>query len=83
MVAASGRVTLWGIEVFVATAQERSISAAARRLGASPSAVWDQWTTNGDIGIGRFRFLTADWQTFNMHTASDSVLRANPPPVDQ
>ena len=26
-----GRITLWGIEVFVATAEEASISAAARR----------------------------------------------------
>ncbi len=39
-----GRITLWGIEVFVATAQERSITAAARRLGASASAVSQQLT---------------------------------------
>ncbi|MEH7829042.1 LysR family transcriptional regulator [Gemmobacter denitrificans] len=38
----SGRVTLWGIEVFLATAEEGAISAAARRLGASPSAVSQQ-----------------------------------------
>ncbi|MDT8856625.1 LysR family transcriptional regulator [Paracoccaceae bacterium Fryx2] len=37
-----GRVTLWGIEVFLATAEEGAISAAARRLGASPSAVSQQ-----------------------------------------
>ncbi len=40
----TGRVTLWGIEIFAATAEERSISAAARRLGASPSAVSQQLT---------------------------------------
>ncbi|MGR3321484.1 MAG: LysR family transcriptional regulator [Pseudooceanicola sp.] len=51
MVAGSGRVTLWGIEVFVATAEERSISAAARRLGASPSAV-SQQLTNLEAAIG-------------------------------
>ena len=39
-----GRVTLWGIEVFAATAEERSLTAAARRLGASPSAVSQQLT---------------------------------------
>ena len=39
-----GRVTLWGIEVFAAAAEERSLSAAARRLGASPSAVSQQLT---------------------------------------
>ena len=37
-----GRITLWGIEVFVASAEEGSISAAARRLGVSPSAVSQQ-----------------------------------------
>ena len=37
-----GRVTLWGVEVFLATAEEGAISAAARRLGASPSAVSQQ-----------------------------------------
>ena len=37
-----GRVTLWGIEVFLAIAEEGAISAAARRLGVSPSAVSQQ-----------------------------------------
>lgn len=39
---AEGRVTLWGVEIFVAAAEEGSISAAARRLGVSPSAVSQQ-----------------------------------------
>lgn len=42
MVAHTGRVTLWGIEVFLAVAEEGSISAAARRLGASVSAISQQ-----------------------------------------
>lgn len=47
-----GKITLWGIEVFVATAEERSISAAARRLGASPSAVSQQLTNlEGVMGV--------------------------------
>jgi DNA-binding transcriptional LysR family regulator len=37
-----GRITLWGIEVFLAAADEGSISAAARRLGASVSTVSQQ-----------------------------------------
>ena len=37
-----GRITLWGIEVFLAAAEEGAISAAARRLAASPSAVSQQ-----------------------------------------
>ena len=42
MTEAQGRVTLWGIEVFLAAAEEGAISAAARRLGVSPSAVSQQ-----------------------------------------
>ena len=42
MAETEGRVTLWGIEVFVASAEEGSISAAARRLGVSPSAISQQ-----------------------------------------
>lgn len=47
----SGRISLWGIEVFVATAEEQSITAAARRLGASPSSVSQQLSNlEGAIG---------------------------------
>lgn len=42
MTEGQGRVTLWGIEVFLAAAEEGAISAAARRLGVSPSAVSQQ-----------------------------------------
>jgi DNA-binding transcriptional LysR family regulator len=51
MVGKSGRITLWGIEVFMAAADERSISAAARRLGASASAV-SQQLTNLESAVG-------------------------------
>ena len=51
MVATTGRITLWGIEVFIATADEGSISAAARRLEASPSAV-SQQLTNLETALG-------------------------------
>jgi len=44
MVQPTGRITLWGIEVFLATAEEGAVSAAARRLGASPSAISQQLT---------------------------------------
>jgi DNA-binding transcriptional LysR family regulator len=36
------RITLWGVEVFLAVADEGAISAAARRLNVSPSAVSQQ-----------------------------------------
>lgn len=51
MVAATGRITLWGVEVFIATADEGSISAAARRLEASPSAV-SQQLSNLETALG-------------------------------
>ena len=51
MVDSPGRITLWGIEVFMATADERSISAAAKRLGASASAV-SQQLTNLEAAVG-------------------------------
>lgn len=51
MASTSGRVTLWGMEVFVATAEEASISAAARRLGSSAATVSQQLTNlEGAIG---------------------------------
>ncbi|QFT92573.1 HTH-type transcriptional regulator CynR [Roseovarius sp. THAF9] len=51
MVDSPGRITLWGIEVFMAAADERSISAAAKRLDASPSAVSQQLTNlEGAVG---------------------------------
>jgi DNA-binding transcriptional LysR family regulator len=46
-----GRITLWGIEVFVATAEEASISSAARRLGASAATV-SQQLTNLEAAVG-------------------------------
>ena len=47
----AGRISLWGIEVFVATAEEASISAAARRLGSSAATVSQQLSNlEGAIG---------------------------------
>ncbi len=45
------RITLWEMEVFVATAEERSVSAAARRLGASASSV-SQQLSNLEAAVG-------------------------------
>lgn len=44
MVQSAGRISLWGVEVFLATAEEGTVSAAARRLQASPSAISQQIT---------------------------------------
>ena len=51
MAMTAGRVTLWGIEVFVATAEEGAISTASRRLGTSAATVSQQLTNlEGAIG---------------------------------
>jgi len=47
----SGKITLWGVEVFVAAAEEASISAAARRLDTSPATV-SQQLTNLEAALG-------------------------------
>lgn len=41
---------------------------------------WDQWKTNGDWAIGRFKYLTAGWRPFNAHTLDAETLRRFPPP---
>ena len=51
MVDTPGRITLWQIEIFVAAAEEASITAAASRLDASPSAV-SQQLTNLENALG-------------------------------
>jgi DNA-binding transcriptional LysR family regulator len=42
VLAQDARITLWGVEVFVAVAEEGAISAAARRLNVSPSTISQQ-----------------------------------------
>ena len=46
----------------------------------SLTAVWDNWTTNADMGIGRFRFVTSEWKSFNMITLPEDSVRKYPPP---
>ena len=61
-------------------AEARMMMSVGADYWTTLTAEWDQWKTNGDIGIGRFRFLTKDWQTFNMHTMTEEQLTQNPPP---
>jgi hypothetical protein len=46
----------------------------------SLSAQWDNFKTNGDIGIGRFKYVRTQWQAFNMTSLTAAELRGNPPP---
>ena len=43
---------------------------------------WNYWKTNGDCGIGRFKYVTEDWKAFNMHTMTEKEIRKNPPPIE-
>ncbi len=46
------------------------------------AAEWQaDWSTVGDVAIGRFRYITPEWQSFNMTTVSAEMLCANPPPL--
>lgn len=81
MAEAERRVTLWGVEVFVAAAEEGSISAAARRLGVSPSAVSQQLSgLEGALGAilldrsGRPMPVTAAGAMFRRH--AQTILNA-------
>ena len=46
------------------------------------SAQWDNFKTNGDVGIGRFKLVTTQWKAFNMSSATPQQLRQNPPPLE-
>lgn len=46
------------------------------------AAEWDEWRTNGDVGIGRFKAVTVEWQAFNMTSLSPDQVREDPPPLD-
>lgn len=46
----------------------------------SLTAPWDNFKTNADIGIGRFRFITSEWKSFNMYSVPADTIRKNPPP---
>jgi|GEM_PF-514725 len=44
------------------------------------TAEWDGFRTNGDVAIGRFKYVTVEWQAFNMTSLSAEMIRQNPPP---
>ena len=46
----------------------------------SLTAPWDQFKTNADMGIGRFRFISNEWKSFNMYSVPADTIRNNPPP---
>lgn len=48
----------------------------------SLTAAWaPNEANNNDIGMGRFKWVTNNWQAFNMTTATAAQLQATPPPL--
>jgi hypothetical protein len=41
---------------------------------------WDNFQSSGDIGIGRMKYLSKDWKSFNMHTLDTELINSYPPP---
>jgi len=62
--------------------QARYLLGAGGDYWLSQNAVWFFWKTNNDIAIGRFKYVTSDWQAFNMTTLSTDELQYNPPPLE-
>lgn len=46
----------------------------------SLNSVWDNWTTNADMGIGRFRFVSSEWKSYNMISIPLDMVERFPPP---
>ena len=41
---------------------------------ATKTAVWDNYKTNSDLGVGRLRIVTKDWQWFGLGSATEADL---------
>ncbi len=73
MTITAGKITLWGVEVFVATAEEGSITTAARRLGTSAATVSQQITSlEGAVGT---TLLNRSARPISVTPAGDMFLR--------
>lgn len=62
-------------------AKARLMMSAGADYWATTTARWDHFKTNGDVGIGRFRWIREDWAWYTMTSLDASRLRANPPPA--
>ena len=63
-------------------AQARYLLSMGGDYWADMNAKWDNFKTNGDIGVGRFKYVTSEWQSFNMITTLTDAVRQNPPPIE-
>ena len=67
------KITLWGIEVFIAAAEEGSVTAAAERLGASAATV-SQQLTKLEVATG-VRLMDRAARPFTLTPAGEMFLR--------
>jgi hypothetical protein len=63
-------------------AQARYLLSMGGDYWLNQTAKWNRFTTNGDIAIGKFKFVTPQWKAFNMTTLSAAKIRQNPPPIE-
>ncbi|MCC6444150.1 MAG: ADP-ribosylglycohydrolase family protein [Armatimonadetes bacterium] len=62
----------------------RIVASSGGDYWRSSDAVWKaDWSSNGDWAIGRFRFVTSEWQIFTACAADPETLRRNPPPLER
>jgi hypothetical protein len=64
------------------TSQARYLLSMGGDYWLNLTAKWDNWKTNGDIGIGKFKYVTTGWRAFNMTTLSPEQITQNPPPLE-
>jgi hypothetical protein len=46
------------------------------------NARWDNWRTNEDFGMGKFKYVKSNWQAFNLITLPADQIRRYPPPIE-
>jgi len=61
-------------------AQARYLLCMGADYWTTLDASWSNFTTNGDVGIGRFKYVRPDWQSFNMISLDADSVRRTPPP---
>lgn len=59
----------------------RILAGAGGDYWLNESGGWNG-STNADFAIGKMKFLTTKWQSFNAHTLDSVKLRINPPPLE-
>lgn len=63
-------------------AQARYLLSMGGDYWLDESADWDNFQTNNDIAIGRFKYVDSWWKSFNMITLTEAEIRETPPPAD-